>query len=110
MIWFPRNPAARREPWWRGWATPRGLALRAALAVAAFGAVHALGWREDMSFLSLTASPGHDLAGTTFRGVAYLGLHFGATLLAPALALASLLLRAWNRVSPPAAPRAKVGP
>lgn len=80
------------------WATPRGLVVRAAVLVAAHLATRLLGWRVHTGFLSLTASPGLDLSGTTFRGVAYLVLHLSAVLVVPALLFAAAALWSWNRM------------
>ena len=82
------------------WATPRGLVVRAALLFAFYLAVRCLGWREAMTFLSLTPAPGLGLGGTTFRGVAYLCFHMGAVIVVPTLMLASALLWIRNRVQP----------
>ncbi len=102
MIDFRRHAGPRGRwflPWTR-WATPRGLVIRAALLLAGSLAVRLLGWREAMSFLSMTPAPGLALGGTMFRGVAYLVLHMGAVILAPSLLGGAALLWIWNRVRP----------
>ena len=100
MIDF-RRPAGSRG-WWffptTRWATPRGLVVRAAVLLAGSRVVRCLGWREAMTFLSLTPAPGLSVGATTFRGVAYLALHMGAVIVVPGLLLAAVLLWIWNRV------------
>lgn len=73
--------------------TPRGLALRAGLLVALFGALHLCGLRDHVGFLC-----GSFAAGSVPReaqaalGVAYLFFWLAATVAAPILAVTAGLL------------------
>ena len=83
------------KPW--HWSTPRGLLLRAVLAVLIFAACHALGWREYTTLLSGTAYAGSWARCQALCAV-YLVSYFMALLGAPILLLAAGLLAGWERL------------
>jgi len=89
----------------------KGYFRLAAAAVAlwvVFGAAHALGLRESVTVLSLTAPAGKSFEQAVAEMALYLLTYFGATLAAPILALAALLRAGFDRVAPlkPSAQRA----
>jgi hypothetical protein len=79
---------------------PAGLLFVAAGQFGAFALVHALGWRQDTSFISMTFADGTDAADATLRGTVYMAAYFSAVLSAPVLVLASIFLAVWNRLRP----------
>ena len=92
--------------WWQGWGggTPRGLLARAALIALAYAAARAAGLAEYTSFLSGIA-PGGGMPGSRILalGSAYLALHFGCVIVAPILAIGSVILWVMPRKAPEAA-------
>ena len=80
---------------------PAALVLRAVLLAAAFGAVHALGWREHTTFLSGTpAAEAGTMTRTAVPGLIYLVLWFGFVLGTPILLLTGGLLELGRRRNP----------
>jgi hypothetical protein len=77
----------------RGWLTPRGWIVRAAVIVLAWLLMHLLGWRDDTRIISGTSLP-NDFAGVlgAFRGVAYLLAYFAAVVVAPTLVIGAGIL------------------
>ena len=63
-----------------------------------FAVLHLIGGRATLSALSLTAPPGIDFGVWTLACVAYLLAWFGATLVAPILALVGLINAAIRRL------------
>ena len=83
------------------WVRPSALVLRAVLLAGAFGAVHALGWREHTTFLSGTpASTAGTVAHSGTLGLIYLALWFGFVLGTPILLIAGGLLSLGARRGP----------
>jgi hypothetical protein len=62
--------------------SPLGLLALAALVAAAYGVVHALGWREHVSVVFATSGGG---GGQMVMGLLYVAGYFGFVLLVPVL-------------------------
>jgi hypothetical protein len=77
----------------RGWLTPRGWLVRAAIIIFAWALMHLLGWRDDTRIISGTSLP-NDFAGAVgaSRGVAYLLAYFAAVVVAPILVIGAGIL------------------
>ena len=97
----------------RGLLSPRGMVLAAVIVIALYGAMHALGLREDAAILSGTAPPGASGAEAVVLGLAYVIVHFAGVVGAPILIIAAALLWLFSRprregaratASPPPAP------
>lgn len=77
---------------------PGDLCLRSAAIAVFFAIAHALGWREDLSFVCGEFPPGvlarlfHGVAG-----VAYVAAWFGVVIVVPIQLLAAAFLVAWGR-------------
>jgi hypothetical protein len=69
--------------------TPRGLLLRAALISIVYGLLHLAGGRHYAGFLSGTPVGG---MGAIAFGCSYVVMHFAFVILAPILAISSLLM------------------
>jgi hypothetical protein len=74
--------------------SPPGLLLRAGILLAAFGAFHLLGWRDDTRVLSGTSAPSE---GAVARGMLYAAAYFSAVLLCPILILAAAIQMVMQR-------------
>jgi len=91
-------------PAWRrwltaGWATPAGLLVRAGLIAAAFGLVHASGFRECVGILcgtSATSAP--PTTGMAAMAAAYVLARFAWVVAAPILVLAAAILWLAGRI------------
>ena len=66
---------------------PVGWLKCAALLLLLFGVVHLLGWRDDMAFLTGTASTTGSRAAMAYRGVAYGLAYTCAVMVSPILIL-----------------------
>lgn len=80
-----------------GTLTPAGLCVWAGLAAFVLGAVHLMGWREQVTVLSGTLPAGTILVAAQFKAMVYLVAWFGTVVAAPVLLFAAGLLRLWNR-------------
>ncbi len=74
------------------------LAVMAVAGWAAFAAVHAMGWRESVPVLSLTAPEGKSFEQAVVEMGGYVLAYFVATLVAPVLALAAVMRVAWDQI------------
>lgn len=71
----------------------------AALIIALFAALHALGLRPYAAILSGTAPPGATGAEAIVLGLAYVALYFAAVIGAPILLIAAGVMRILDRLA-----------